>query len=133
MRTDNLRLIGLMRRAGKLETGEEGCRAAARAGKAVLILAASDASDNAKDRASQFSKACGAALLVTAASKAELAEAAGVSGGAMMAVCDAGFAAALLEKLDEEDPGSCAALLETVSRIDIVVVAPGDDIRRGAS
>ena len=114
MKTDSLRLIGLMRRAGRLETGEEGCRSAARAGKAVLLLVAKDASDNAKDRASGFAQTCGAALLVTDASKAELAEAAGVSGGAMMAVCDAGFAAALLEKLEEEEPGSVTGLLPIV-------------------
>ncbi len=114
MRTDSLRLIGLMRRAGKLETGEEGCRAAARAGKAVLILVAEDASANAKDRAARFAQTSGAAILMTDASKAELAGAAGVSGGAMMAVCDVGFAAALLKKLEEESPGTAADLLPVI-------------------
>ena len=114
MRTDSLRLIGLMRRAGKLETGEEGCRSASRAGTAVLLLVAKDASDNAKDRASQFAQSGGSALLMTDASKAELAEAAGVGGGAMMTVCDRGFATALLEKLEEEAPGDYTALLQTV-------------------
>ena len=102
MPDEMLRFLGLMRRAGKLSVGEEGTGQAARAGKAKLILLASDASDNARDRAEGFARRGGAALVRLRADKATLASALGVAGVAMAAVCDAGFARALLEKFPED-------------------------------
>ena len=102
MKPDALGLLGLMRRAGKLAAGEEGVRQAARAGKAKLILLASDASSNARKRAEGFAAQGQVPLLVLQADKAELCCAAGVAGGAMFAVCDNGFAAALQKKLQAE-------------------------------
>ena len=110
MQSELLRFLGLMRRAGKLSVGEEGtgqvARAGkaklARAGKAKLILLASDASPNACDRAEGFARRGGAPLVRLHAEKAALASALGVAGGAMAAVCDAGFARALLEKFPED-------------------------------
>ena len=102
MPDEMLRFLGLMRRAGKLSVGEEGTGQAARAGKAKLILLAHDASDNARDRAEGFARRSGAALVRLHADKAALASALGVAGGSMAAVCDAGFARALLEKFPEE-------------------------------
>ena len=55
MRPEDLGFLGLMRRAGKLSAGEEGVRQSVRAGKAKLILLASDASPNAQKRAEDFS------------------------------------------------------------------------------
>ena len=60
MQSELLRFLGLMRRAGKLSVGEEGTGQAARAGKAKLILLASDASPNACDRAEGFARRGGA-------------------------------------------------------------------------
>ena len=54
MQTEMLRFLGLMRRAGKLAVGETGTGQSAREGKAALILLASDASENAEDRARGF-------------------------------------------------------------------------------
>ena len=102
MQTELLRFLGLMRRAGKLSVGEEGAGQAARAGKAKLILLAADASENARNRAEGFSRRSGAPLVRLHADKAALASALGVAGGAMAAVCDAGFARALLEKFPED-------------------------------
>ena len=102
MPDEMLRFLGLMRRAGKLSVGEEGTGQAARAGKAKLILLASDASDDARDRAEGFARRGGAALVRLRADKVALASALGVAGGAMAAVCDAGFARALLEKFPED-------------------------------
>ena len=94
-----LGLLGLMRRAGKLSAGEEGVRQAVRAGKAELILLAADASPNAEKRAESFAARMGKPLLRLDAEKAVLCRAAGVQGGAMFEVCDAGFAEALQKKL----------------------------------
>ena len=102
MQAELLHFLGLMRRAGKLSVGEEGTGQAARVGKARLILLACDASDNARDRAEGFARRSGAALVRLRADKAALASALGVAGGAMAAVCDAGFARALLEKFPED-------------------------------
>ena len=102
MQSELLQFLGLMRRAGKLSVGEEGTGQAARAGKAKLILLASDASSNACDRAEGFARRSGTPLVRLRAEKAALALALGVAGGAMAAVCDAGFARALLEKFPED-------------------------------
>ena len=102
MQSDLLRFLGLMRRAGKLSMGEQGTGQAARAGKAKLILLASDASANAADRAESFAQRAGVPAVRLTATKAELASALGVAGGAMGAVCDEGFAEALLEKFPDE-------------------------------
>ena len=67
-----------------------------------LILLARDASDNARDRAEGFARRGAVPLVRLGADKASLASALGVSGGSMAAVCDAGFARALLEKFPED-------------------------------
>ena len=51
--------LGLMRKAGRIALGEHDAGAAARAGKACLLLLAQDASDNARKRAEGFAR-CGA-------------------------------------------------------------------------
>ena len=104
MRPEDLGFLGLMRRAGKLAAGEEGVRQAVRAGKAKLILLASDASSNAQKRAKDFSDRVRVPLLVMLEDKATLGNAAGVAGGVMFAVCDEGFAASLQKKLQTENP-----------------------------
>ena len=52
-----LNLIGLAKKAGKLEVGEEPVGAAARSKHARLILIASDAADNTRRRALHFGEA----------------------------------------------------------------------------
>ena len=52
-----LNLIGLAKKAGKLEVGEEPAGAAARSKHARLILIASDAADNTRRRALHFGEA----------------------------------------------------------------------------
>ena len=57
-----LNLIGLAKKAGKLEVGEEPAGAAARSKHARLILIASDAADNTRRRALHFGEAGASAL-----------------------------------------------------------------------
>ena len=102
MQSDLLCFLGLMRKAGKLSVGEQGAGQAARGGKAKLILLAADASPNALDRAEGFAKRAGVPLIRMSVTKAELAAALSVSGGSMAAVCDGGFAKALMEKFPDE-------------------------------
>ena len=63
-----LNLIGLAKKAGKLEVGEEPVGAAARSKHARLILIASDAADNTRRRARHFGdvdRLCGGIRLIT--------------------------------------------------------------------
>ena len=62
-----LNLIGLAKKAGKLEVGEEPVGAAARSKHARLILIASDAADNTRRRALHFGEASAGAHVVRAA------------------------------------------------------------------
>ena len=49
-----LHLLGIARKAGRVEVGEEPVGASARARQARLILVASDAADNSARRAAHF-------------------------------------------------------------------------------
>ena len=102
MQNDLLRFLGLMRRAGKLSVGETGTGQAARSGQAKLILLASDASDNARDRAEGFARRAEVPLYRMHADKSEFADALHVAGGSMAAICDEGFASALIGKFPED-------------------------------
>lgn len=119
MRENTLRLLGLMRRANALAFGELNTGAAARAGKAALLLLASDASENARKRAQGFAAARQLPLTVLPFTKAEFASAVGLGGGSMAAVTDAGFAGALLRALAGDDPetyGEAAARFQAPER-----------------
>ena len=106
-----LHLLGLAKKAGRLEIGEEPVGAAARAHQARVLLLAADAAPNTVRRAAHFGEAGGALWLQMPFTKAELGEQLGRSSCAMLAVTDFGFAAALAEKLaarDEERYGPAA-------------------------
>ena len=101
---DALRLIGLARKGGRAEVGEEPAGAAARAGKARLIVAAADAADHTLRRAAHFAQEGNAPLIQCSASKTELGAAVGRSSCALLAFTDAGLAAAFAAKLAAADP-----------------------------
>ena len=99
-----LRLLGIARKAGRLEMGEEPVAAAARAHQARVILLASDAADNSVRRAGHFAQGGNTVLVETPFTKAELGAAVGRTACAMLAVTDAGLASAFVEKLARENP-----------------------------
>ena len=104
MREKILPLLGLMRRANAIAVGEVNTGCAAKAGKAKLLLLASDASENARRRAEGFAAGRDLPLSTLPFTKEEFASAVGLSGGSMAAVTDLGFANALLKALAEEEP-----------------------------
>ena len=116
--TDNaalLRLLGLIKKAGKLEIGEEPAGAACRAKHAKLLIAASDASPNTFRRIRHFGEMGNVLWLVLPCAKEELGSVLGRSSCAMAAVCDAGFAASIAKKLaamDGEKYGPAARQLD---------------------
>jgi len=112
-----LHLLGLMRRANAIAVGEVNTGAAARGGKAKLLLLASDASENARHRAEGFSAGRNLPLAELPFTKEEFSSAVGLNGGSMAAITDLGFANALLKALAAEEPARYAALaLETDAR-----------------
>ena len=112
---NSIKLLGLSKKAGRLEIGEESVGAAARAKKAKVILAACDASDNLKRRAENFSAAGKAPLVVLPYSKLELGCEVGRGSPGLLAITDVGLAAGFVSKLAAEFPQqyeSCREELE---------------------
>ena len=99
-----LNLLGLAKKGGRLEVGEEPTGAAARAKDARLLLIASDAADNSYRRLKHFADAGACLYAVIPCTKDELGGALGRTSCAMAAVTDIGFATAIAEKLAEDDP-----------------------------
>lgn len=99
-----LHLLGLARKAGKLELGEEPVGAACRARHARLVLVAADAAPNTRRRCAHFGEAGNVLWLELPFSKAELGFLLGRGSCAMLALTDAGFAASIVEKLAARDP-----------------------------
>lgn len=99
-----LHLLGLAKRAGKLQIGEEPVGTVARARKAKLIVVAENATDNTKRRATHFSEQGNAPFLVLPSSKEEMGAILGRESVAMLAVTDAGLAGAIGDKLVALDP-----------------------------
>ena len=97
-----LNYLGIMRKAGACAVGETDCGSACRAGKAKLLLLASDASENAHNRANGFVYGRNIPLVVLPYTKMELAGRLGKGAVSMMAVYDLGFAVALMKALNTD-------------------------------
>lgn len=94
-----LSMLGLCMKAGALESGEDACGAAARDGKAAIILIACDAGSGAKKRAENYAHWGGAPLAELPYSREELGELLGKSACAIMAIKNKGMAASFMTKL----------------------------------
>ena len=105
-----LSMIGLARKAGRVEPGEEPVGAAARAKKARIILVASDAAPSSLRRAASFAQAGGCPLVPLEADKEQLGRCLGKTSVAMAAVTDIGFADAIVRKLAARDPEAYGSL-----------------------
>ena len=111
-----LHLLGLAKKAGKLEIGEEPVGAVCRARHARLVLLAQDAAPNTRRRAAHFGEAGNVLWLELPFTKEELGLHFGRGSCAMLALTDAGLAASLVEKLAARDPfryGPAAEQLRT--------------------
>ena len=88
-----LHLLGLAKKAGRLEIGEEPVGAACRARQARLVLVAGDAAPNTRRRCAHFGEAGNVLWLEVPFSKAELGACFSRTSCALLALTDAGFAA----------------------------------------
>ena len=115
MKEKALNLLGLMRKANAAMIGETDTGAAARAQTAILVVLASDASDNAQSRAKGFVYERNIPLITLPFTKMEISEHVGKSGCSMAAICDLGFADAFMKLLKELDEESYADTAQAIS------------------
>ena len=99
-----LSMIGICRKAGKIEPGEEPVDAAVRARDARLLLLAADAADNTARRCAHFAEVGQCLWLRIPESKYELGRALGRGSCAVLAITDTGLALAVAQRLAEHDP-----------------------------
>ena len=108
-----LNYLSLARKAGKAELGEEPVGAAARAGKAYLIVVAQDASDHTWRRAKSFAAGTEQQVLRLRESKDELGQCIGRQNLAIAAITDAALALALVKAMEPtEDTAQVQSVLE---------------------
>ena len=108
-----LNYLSLARKAGLAELGEEPVGAATRAGKARLVVVASDAGDHTWRRAKSFVSGTNQQLVRLPYTKDELGFAIGRTSLAIAAVTDVGIARSLVEALGQPENTS---VLEELSR-----------------
>ena len=105
--------LSLARKAGKAELGEEPVGAAARAGKAYLIVVARDASDHTWRRAKSFAAGTEQQVLRLRERKDELGQCIGRQNLAIEAITEAALALALVKAMEPtEDTAQVQSVLE---------------------
>lgn len=103
-RTDKkvLSLFGLAARAGRIASGEFQTETAVKSGTAYLVVVAEDASENTRklfrDKCSFYK-----VPVVTLGTKEELGHSIGKEYRASLAVLDAGFAEAVMKKINQAE------------------------------
>ena len=95
--------LGLARRGGLAELGEEPVGAAARAGKAYVILVAGDASDHTWRLAKSYAAGTEQQCIRLSCTKDEMGLAVGRTSLAIAAVTDVQLALALVKALEEPE------------------------------
>lgn len=103
--SNSLNYLGIARKANKLEIGEDFTAVAARTKKARIIVVASDASDNAKRKAANFSQTNNIPIVELKYTRQELGTVLDKAFPAMAAITDIGIASAFINKLKEESVG----------------------------
>ena len=109
--------LALARKGGRVELGEEPVGAAARSGKAYLIVVAGDASDHTWRRAKSYVAGTDQQCIRLKQSKDELGLAIGRTSLAIAAFTDPALALAFVKATDEPDAEAVAYLEEKVSRL----------------
>lgn len=96
-------LLGIARKAGKIELGEDPVGNLCKAGKARLLILASDAADHTLRRAASFAGVHETPLAVLEADKSQLGLVFGRSSLAMAAFSDVSLAESFLHALGQEE------------------------------
>ena len=114
----SLNYLALARKAGKAELGEEPVGAAARAGKAYLVIVASDASDHSWRRAKSYVAGTQQQCIRLKQTKDEMGQCIGRTSLAMAALTDASLALAFVKAMETPDGEALAYLTEKSRRQD---------------
>ncbi len=114
MREKILNLLGLMRRANAISLGEDKAGDSLHAGKAKLLLFASDVADNARRKAENLSSGRNVQLVPLPFDREELGAALGVGSCSVAAVTDLGFADAFMQLLAAQWPEAFAETARAV-------------------
>ena len=102
--SDPLTFLGLAERAGKLIVGSDACGISVRAGKARVILLASDASKNSEAKSKNYAEGSKAPVISLPYTKAEVGSVIGHGAPGMMVITDIGMASGFISKLQEAFP-----------------------------
>ena len=113
----SLNYLALARKGGRVELGEEPVGAAARAGKAYLIVVASDAGDHTWRRAKSYVAGTQQQCLKIAATKDEMGMAIGRTSLAIAAFTDAALALAFAKAVEKPDAKVLEVLEDKVKRL----------------
>ena len=105
-----LNYLSLARKGGLAELGEEPVGAAARAGKAYVILVASDASDHTWRRAKSYAAGTEQQCVRLDATKDEMGVVVGRTSLAIAAITDVQLALALVKAMTKADPKALEVL-----------------------
>jgi len=98
-----LNLLGIAKKAGLIIIGGDAVSAAARNGKAVLIISASDSSEGSARRARLNAQQGGAVHITAPYTQGEIGNITGRGLAGTVALTDAGLAAGFIKKLAEKD------------------------------
>ena len=109
---NELSVLGLAKKAGALEIGEESVTLAARLGKARLIITASDASERVKRHAQSLSEDWECPYVPLSHTKAELGMMVGRGSPGIITITNAGLASSFVAKL----PGVGEEIKEELAR-----------------
>ncbi len=112
-----LNYLSLARKAGRIELGEEPVGAAARAGKARLVVVANDAGDHTWRRAKSFVSGTDQQCMKIPYSKDQMGQAIGRSSLAIAAFTDPALALAFLNALPEQDRAVLDNLQKKTDRV----------------
>lgn len=112
---NSLHFLGLAKKAGCLEIGEEPCVAAVRSGKARVLLTAADAAENSRRRAAVLAGDTVPHILLPF-HKHELGAEVGRGTPGILAITDVGMAAGFAAKLSAEFPGQFTDAADTLSQ-----------------
>ena len=111
-----LNYLALARKAGYAELGEEPVGGAARAGKAYVIVVASDAGDHTWRRAKAFAAGTDQQAVRVPYTKDELGMAIGRSALAVAAITEVSMALALISSLPQPPQDAVAVLTEKAEK-----------------
>lgn len=98
-----LNLLGLARKGGRIELGEEACGMACRQNKARLLILASDAGESVSHRAQYFVKSGKPPLIRVDRTKDEIGSALGRNVCPIAAVTDVRLALAYVQALGDDE------------------------------